>query len=99
MGDVKVWRCGGVGLAGRSGEAVVRSVGGVRGGRWDFVGRDDGETPRCIVMGLKEKRGDFSAARVAESDVCAARVRGMRCSGLSHDNTRACCSWLRLTWM
>ena len=77
VGDVKVWRCG---------EAVVRSVGGVRGGRWDFVGRDDGETPRCIVsivMGLKEKRGDFSAARVAESDVCAARVRGMRCNGLS----------------
>ena len=70
-------------MAGRSGEAVVRSVGGVRGGRWDFVGRDDGETPRCIVMGLKEKRGDFSAARVAESDVCAARVRGMRCNGLS----------------
>ena len=60
-----------MGLAGRSGEAVVRSVGGVRGGRWDFVGRDDGETPR------------FSAARVAESDVCAARVRGMRCNGLS----------------
>ena len=53
-------------LAGRSGEAVVRSVGGVRGGRWDFVGRDDGETPR------------FSAARVAQSDVCAERARGMR---------------------
>ena len=39
VGDVKVWRCG---------EAVVRSVGGVRGGRWDFVGRDDGETPRPL---------------------------------------------------
>ena len=67
VGDVKVW-----GLAGRSREAVVRSVHCRRGARWPLGFRWARWKPPLL-----------RCARVAESDVCAARVRGMRCNGLS----------------